>query len=408
VDDPLSIAGRALSAGDPLHALRALAEGTSAPARALRGIALSQLGETHAARRLLLSAHASFHRSRQPLFAARCAAALAELDAVDGRFRHAHRRLGQSRRALRKLGDRANAAWLALIEARLRTLLGDAAGAASVLRAAERDTHPHGRPLPRLDASFALARAEMHLRALEAEAATRALASARWAARRAGHAVLLAEVDRLSTQLATPVATVNGTQATLAELERLFHRRDTFVVDGLRRRLLDPAGAVDLRRRPVLFALLATLAQAFPRAVPARALAAQAFETRQMNDSVTARLRVELSRLRRALGARASLEAGPSGWTLRPARGSVPVCVRSVHEGARGALWGLLADGSLWSAAVLARVLGLNVRTVQRGLADLGPALASHGRGPARRYALADASAGIATRMLLVAAEQDR
>jgi hypothetical protein len=397
-----------LSRGDPLGALNALGAATHPQAQALRGIALAQLGEHAAARRLLVSSHNAFVRTRQPLFAARCGAALAELAAADHELEGARERLEQARTSLRRFGDRTNAAWVGIVAARLCTLLGERGRAAVLLRGAQKDAHPKGHAFPRLDAALSLAHADLLLRNLRATEAAQALESARWGARRAGHSLLVEETERLLAQLSAPAATVDGAPATLFDIERLLRRRDAFVVDGLRRRLLTARRTIDLRRRPVLFELLAALAEASPGALPAGDVFARAFGTRLTNASHTARLRVELSRLRAVLRGAAALEAGPAGWTLLPAGGLRSRCIRSLHEGPRGALWGLLSDGSLWSAAALARVLRLTPRTVQRALAQMGAELRVFGKGPARRYAAVEATAAIATRMLLVAAEQAR
>jgi len=81
----VAVASRALSLGNALAALSAVGPAGDAHARPVRGIALAQWGERRAARRELLAAHQDFVKTNEPLYAARCAAALAEIAAGDGR-----------------------------------------------------------------------------------------------------------------------------------------------------------------------------------------------------------------------------------------------------------------------------------------------------------------------------------
>ena len=64
-----------------------------------------------------------------------------------------------------------------------------------------------------------------------------------------------------------------------------------------------PARSISLATRPVLFALARALAEAWPGDVSREALLARAFRAKHADESHRARLRVEIGRLRKALGA---------------------------------------------------------------------------------------------------------
>ena len=74
------------------------------------------------------------------------------------------------------------------------------------------------------------------------------------------------------------------------------------VVDACRRVVRDAGTVVSLATRPVLFALARTLAEAWPGDVPRDELLARAFRAKHADESHRARLRVEIGRLREALG----------------------------------------------------------------------------------------------------------
>jgi hypothetical protein len=81
MDSPITAAARALSAGDPLAALKSVALRDDAPALALRGIAMAQLGDLTRARGLLRSAARAFG-PKEPTACARCVVAEAEIALV--------------------------------------------------------------------------------------------------------------------------------------------------------------------------------------------------------------------------------------------------------------------------------------------------------------------------------------
>ena len=78
MDALITAAARALSAGDPLGALKRVSLRSDPPALALRGIAMAQLGEYPRSRELLRRAARGFG-AREDLARARCVVAEAEV-----------------------------------------------------------------------------------------------------------------------------------------------------------------------------------------------------------------------------------------------------------------------------------------------------------------------------------------
>jgi hypothetical protein len=154
----------------------------------------------------------------------------------------------------------------------------------------------------------------------------------------------------------------------------------------------------------VLFALVCTLAEAWPADVPRDHLIERTFKTRAINDSHRARLRVELSRLRAALRPLARIDATPRGFALAPidAAAAAVVVLAPPIEGDAGSILALLEGGESWSTSALASALGSSQRTVQRALRDLeeSAAVRTVGRGRSRRW-LAPSLGGFATSLLL-------
>src|SRR6185295_3749014 len=75
---------------------------------------------------------------------------------------------------------------------------------------------------------------------------------------------------------------------------------------------------VRLSRRPVLFALLRGLAEAWPGEAVREDLIERAFGARRTNPSHRARLRVEMGRLRHELRPLAEIHATAGGFILAP------------------------------------------------------------------------------------------
>jgi len=173
----------------------------------------------------------------------------------------------------------------------------------------------------------------------------------------------------------------------LEEVEALL-QSDALVVDACRHALRGPTTVVSLARRPVLFALLRALGEAWPGDVARETLLARAFGAKHADESHRARLRVEVGRLRRAVRALADVSATKRGFALAP-RGAreVVVLARPVEE-EHAAVLAFLADGESWSSSALALALGSSQRTVQRALDALAAAgkVQALGRARARRW----------------------
>jgi DNA-binding transcriptional ArsR family regulator len=174
------------------------------------------------------------------------------------------------------------------------------------------------------------------------------------------------------------------------------------VVDACRNVVRHGAVVVSLATRPVLFALVRALAEAWPDDVPRATLLARAFRAKHADDSHRARLRVEIGRLRRALRPLADIRATTSGFTLMPRRArEIVVLARPVDE-EHAAVLAFLADGESWSSSALALALGSSQRTVQRALDELAASgkVEAFGRGRARRW-MTPPMPGVATTLLL-------
>jgi hypothetical protein len=160
---------------------------------------------------------------------------------------------------------------------------------------------------------------------------------------------------------------------------------------------------VRLARRPVLFALLRSLAEAWPGEATREILCERAFHARRINETHRARLRVELGRLRKELHPLADVRATPGGFSLLPRSGEVRVLAPPI-EGPDADVLALMADGEAWSTSALALALGASQRTVQRSLGALEASgkVRTLGRARAHRW-LAAPVAGFATTLLLPA-----
>jgi len=361
---------------------------------------MAQLGELAKARVLLRRAARSFGPGER-VERARCVTAEAEVALASRELRWPARALNEARRAFGALGDRDNALHAALLQIRRLLLLGRVSEAGGALGKLDLRAAP-----AMLMARGELVASEIALRRGRTTPARAALTRARAAAERSGIAALRAEVERAERTLALPAARLvaNGEERplVLAEVETLL-ASPHLVVDACRRAARRERRVVRFARRPVLFALLRTLAEAWPGEATRETLCERAFRARRIDESHRARLRVELGRLRRELRAVACVRATPGGFALLPRSGEVRV-LAPPFESPDAEVLALLADGEAWSASALALALGSSPRTVQRALVALEASgkVRALGRGRSRRW-LAAPIGGFATTLLLPA-----
>jgi hypothetical protein len=137
-----------------------------------------------------------------------------------------------------------------------------------------------------------------------------------------------------------------------------------------------------------LFALARALGEAWPGDAARDALVARAFRLKLADESLRARLRVEVGRLRTVLRTLAGVSATKRGFALAPRRAREVVVLALPVEGKHAPVLALLADGESWSSSALALALGASQRSVQRALDSLAAAgkVQSFGRGRARRW----------------------
>lgn len=403
MDSLTTAAARALAAGDVLGALKRVALRDDAPALALRGIAMARLGDYARAKALLAAAARAFG-AREAMHRARCVVAEAEIALVSRDLGWPARALAAARATLQAHGDHANAAHAGHLEARRALLVGELDAAERTLAGLDATPLP-----PASRAAHALVVAGLAMRRLHTQDARAALAEAARAAEQAAIPALAAEVQAARTLLDTPVARrIAGGQeqpARLEDVEALL-ASDALIVDATRYAVCRAGTTVPLASRPVLFALVRALAQAWPVDATREALVAQAFRGREADESYRARLRVEMGRLRTVLRPLAGVAATPRGFVLVPHRaGGVVVLARPVDD-AHGEVLAVLADGEAWSSSALALALGASQRTVQRALEALAAAgkVQAMGHARARRWMTAAAVPGFTTSLLLPAA----
>jgi len=385
MDSLITAAARALATGDPLGALKRVALRDDAPSLALRGIAMAQLGDFARAKSLLRSAARKFG-PKEAVARARCIVAEAEIALVSRELSWPVKALEAARAVLQSHDDRVNAAHARNIEVRRLLLLGRIDDAEHVL--SELDPTPFP---PASRAAHELVVAGMAIRRLQTKRARAALARAAHAAHAANIPALIAEVENASRVLDAPAARsiAQGKERLLLleEVETLL-TSPTFVVDACRHVVHGKGAVVSLATRPILFALVRRMAEAWPADVSRGLLIADAFRTKHADESHRARLRVEVGRLRAMLRSMADVNATERGFALAPHSASDVVVLAPPVEERHAALLALLADGESWSSSALSMALGASARTVQRALEALAATgkVQSFGRGPARRW----------------------
>ena len=400
MDSLVTAAARALKAGDPLGALKRIALRDDAPALALRGIAMAQLGELAKAKVLLRRAARSFGPSER-VERARCVTAEAEVALASRDLRWPTHALDEARRTFGVLGDHDNRIHAALLQIRRLLLLGRVTEAGDALDKLDLRAAP-----AMLMARGELVAFEIALRRGHTAPARAALARARAAADRSGIDPLCAEVERAERTLALPAARLiaGGEERplVLAEVETVL-ASPHLIVDACRRAARSERREVRLARRPVLFALLRALAEAWPGEATREMLCERAFRARRIDESHRARLRVELGRLRKELSSLAEVRSTPVGFALLPRSGKVLVLAPPI-ESPDAEVLALMADGEAWSTSALALALGSSQRTAQRalGVLEASGKVRVLGRGRARRW-LSAPIGGFATTLLLPA-----
>lgn len=395
----ITAAAHALAAGDPLGALGRVALRDDAPALALRGIALAQLGDFERARPLVRQAARKFG-AQAPVARARCVVAEAEIALASRDLAWPTQSLDAARQVLERHGDTRNAAYAQYLTGRRLLLIGRLDQAEQTLATLDPAAFP-----PALRTVHELVVAGIAMRRLRADAAQAALARAAQAAQDAGIPALQAEVRDAQRLLDAPAAILTAAPAPrpqrLADVQALL-ASNTLVIDACRYALHGAGRTVALATRPVLFTLARILADAWPADAPRDVLIEQAFRTRRPDETHRARLRVEIGRLRAALGPLATLHATRGGFALTLPPGQQVAVLTPPVQDKHAAVLALLADGQAWSSSALALALDLSQRHVQRALdalADAGRAQ-SFGRGRARRW-MTPPLPGFATTLLL-------
>lgn len=402
MDSLITAAGRALAAGDPFGALNRVALREDAPALALRGIAMAQLGDLDRAKALLKRAGRAFG-PREPVARARCAVAEAEIALVSRDLGWPAKALDAARVTLEAHGDRLNAAHARTIELRRLLLIGRLGEAEFLLSESDEAPLP-----PAIEAARALAVGGIALRRLQAGPAREAFARAAAAAQRTGIPALAAEVGAASRVLEAPAARLIAAgeerPLLLDEVAALLAGGDSFIVDACRNVVREAGAIVALATRPVLFALVRALAEAWPADVSREVLLARAFRAKEADESHRARLRVEIGRLRAELHGLAAINATSRGFVLAPHRAAKVVVLAQPLEEPHADVLALLSDGEAWSSSALALALGTSQRNMQRALEALARAgkVQSFGKARARRW-LTPPVPGFPTSLLLPA-----
>jgi hypothetical protein len=371
--------------GDPIGALKRVALREDAPALALRGIAMAQLGDLTRAKALLRRATRAYG-PREAVARARCVVAEAEIALVSRDLTYPQKALDAARSSLEEHGDTVNAAHARYLQIRRLLLIGrldEAERALSLLKwtllpAALRTAHE-------------LVVADIAMRRLQTKTARAALTRAERAARAAGIAALAAEVESALLVLNNPAAClIVGGEERLLLLDEVEALRSSgaLVVDALRNAVWSGERAASLATRPVLFALLRALAEAWPRDVARFELISHAFRAKHADESHRARLRVEIGRLRSALKGFADVSATKDGFLLAPLNAAEAVVLVPPVKERHAEVLALLADGEAWASSALAIALGTSPRTIQRALEQLSVSgkVQSFGRGRAMRW----------------------
>lgn len=399
MDSLITAAARALAVGDPLGALKRVALRDDPPALALRGIAMAQLGDLARAKVLLRSAARAFG-PREMVSRARCIVAEAEIAFASRELGWSAKTLDAARATLEAHGDRVNAAHARYLEIRRQVLIGRTDDAQRALDALDPAALP-----PATRAMHELIVAGIAIRRIRTEVARHALSRAARAASESGIPALVAEVEHAARLLSAPAARLiaQGDERVLSleDVESILSS-NALVVDACQRVVRSGGHTVSLATRPVLFALVRTLAESWPTDVARDVLITRAFGSRFVDESHRARLRVEMVRLRAALRDLLAVTATKRGFELAPRVANGVVVLAHPFEDENAGVLAVLADGESWSSSALALALGTSQRTVQRALDTLAASgkVQWFGRGRARRWVTPPVP-GFATTLLL-------
>ena len=362
---------------------------------------MAQLGEFVRARELLRRARRTF-TPKEAAARARCVVAEAEIALASRDLGWPAKELDAAGATLEAHGDPLNAAFARYLEVRRLLLIGRLDEAESLLARLDPTPFP-----PALRTAHELVVAGIAMRRLQTKAARAALSRAEHASGLACIPALAAEVESASRVLSTPAARLMArgeVRPLLLEQVEALLRSKALVVDACRYAVRNARIVISLTTRPVLFALARALAEAWPGDVPRDVLVARAFGSRFVDESHRARLRVEMSRLRKLLRALADVNATQRGFALAPRCSSGVVVLAQPVEDEYGAVLAFLADGEAWSSSALALALGMSQRSVQRSLDSLAAAgkVQSFGRARARRW-ITPPVPGFTTTLLLPA-----
>src|SRR4029453_7016494 len=235
---------------------------------------MAQLADLVRAQNLLRRAARAFD-PREAIARARCIVAESEISLASRALGWPARALRAARATLEEHGDRANAAYARHLEVRRLLLIGRLDEAEHALPALDPAPFP-----PASRTAHELVVAGIAMRRLRTKAARAALARAERAAGQARIPALTAGGERASRRLNTPAARLiaSGEERflRLEEVEALLASR-ALIVDACRRVVRDARTVISLARRPVLFALVRTLGEAWPGDVPRDILVARAF-----------------------------------------------------------------------------------------------------------------------------------
>jgi hypothetical protein len=399
MDSLITSAALALANGDFFGALNRVALREDAPALAVRGIAMAQLGDLERARLLLRKAARAFG-SKQLMSQARCVVAEAEVALAVRDLDWSARRLESAQKILEEHGDAVNAAYARHLQIRFLLLVGrldDAEALTNTLNPALFS--------PAFRASHELVVAGIAMRRLRIKDARNALVRAQESATSAQISPLLVEIEKAFQVLQTPAARLlapgEDRPILLDEVEALF-TSDLLVIDACRYVVRHQAKTISLASRPILFSLVRVLGEAWPSDVSRDQLVKIVFNHKFADESLRARLRVEIGRLRQELAAFADIKATARGFVLEPHCSSHLVLLDQPIQEKHATILAILSDGESWSSSALALVLGTSQRTVQRALDSLALAnkVQSFGRGQARRWVTSPLP-GVTTLMLL-------